>query len=228
MSHCKVREVMTADVVTAGVDTPFKEVAALMARQGVSALPVLGGEGRIAGVVSEADLLPKQEFKEDPTAKPLPWWRRWAGRDRTAATTAGDLMTSPAVTIGPDESVVAAARAMERHKIKRLLVTGPNDRLVGIVSRGDLVRVFLRPDTEIRDEIIGEVFTDYLGTNPALLRVTVTDGAVTLAGEVEKKSMIPLAVRMSRSVDGVVDVADELSFAVDDTRLPPVPDLTSY
>jgi CBS domain-containing protein len=228
MSHRKIREVMTPDVVTADVNTPFKELAAIMARRGVSGLPVLDGEGRVAGIVSEADLLPKQEFQEDPKVRPLPWWRHWAARDRTAGTTAGDLMTAPAVTIGPDESVVAAARLMERRKIKRLPVTGPDARLEGIVSRCDLVRVFLRPDTEIRDEIIDEVFTDFLGTNPAVVRVSVTEGVVTLAGEVEKKSMIPFAVRMSRSVDGVVDVADELTFAVDDTRLPPVPDLTSY
>ena len=228
MSHRKVREVMTSDVVTVGVDTAFKELAAIMARQGVSALPVLDGAGRVAGVVSEADLLPKQEFQEDPKARPLPWWHRWAARDRSAGTTAGDLMTTPAITIGPDESVVAAARVMERRKIKRLPVTGPDARLEGIVSRCDLVRVFLRPDIEIRQEIIDEVLTDYLGTDPALVRVTVTEGVVTLAGEVEKKSMIPFAVRMSRSVDGVVDVADELTFTVDDTPLPPVPDLTSY
>ena len=228
MSHRKVREVMTSDVVTVGVDTAFKELAAIMARQGVSALPVLDGAGRVAGVVSEADLLPKQEFQEDPKARPLPWWHRWAARDQSAGTTAGDLMTTPAITIGPDESVVAAARVMERRKIKRLPVTGPGARLEGIVSRGDLVRVFLRPDTEIRQEIIDEVLTDYLGTDPALVRVTVTEGVVTLAGEVGKKSMIPFAVRMSRSVDGVVDVAGELTFTVDDTRLPPAPNLTSY
>jgi CBS domain-containing protein len=125
-------------------------------------------------------------------------------------------MSSPAVTIGAEESVVAAARLMERRKVKRLPVTGPDGRLAGIVSRCDLVRVFLRPDGEIRDEIIREVFTDYLRTNPVLVRVDVTEGMVTLAGEVEKKSMIPLAVRMSRSVDGVVDVTDELTFAVDE------------
>lgn len=118
-------------------------------------------------------------------------------------------MAAPAITIGPDESVVAAARVMEWRKIKRLLVTGPDARLEGIVSWCDLVRVFLRPDTEIREEIIDEVFTDFLGANPELVRVTVTEGVVTLAGEVGKKSMIPFAVRMSRSVDGVVDVADD-------------------
>lgn len=228
MSRRKVREVMTASVVTAKVDTPFKELAVLMARLGVSALPVLDAEGRLAGMVSEADLLPKQEFQEDPKARPLPWWRRWQARGRTAGTVAADVMTSPALTIGPDDSVVAAARSMDRHKVKQLAVTGPDGRLAGIVSRADLVRVFCRPDPEIRDEIIREVLTDFLGTNPVLVRVTVAGGIVTLAGEVEKKSMIPFALQKARSVDGVVDVTGELTFAVDDTHLRPLPDLTNY
>ena len=228
MSHRTVGEVMTSDVVTTSADTPFKELAALMARRFVSALPLLDASGRLAGVVSEADLLPKQEFQDDPKARPLPWRRRWLWRARAAGTVAADLMTSPAVTIGAEESVVAAARLMERRKVKRVPVTSADGHLAGIVSRCDLVRVFLRPDSEIRDEIIREVFTDYLRTNPVLVRVDVTEGMVTLAGEVEKKSMIPLAVRMSRSVDGVVDVADELTFAVDDTHLPPVTDMSRY
>ncbi len=228
MSHRTVREVMTTDVVTARTDTQFKELARLMATRRVSALPVLDASGQLAGVVSEADLLPKQEFQEDPHARPLPWWRRWLARGRTAGITAADVMTSPAVTVRPQESVVAAARLMDRHTIKRLPVTGPDGALAGIVSRADLVRVFLRPDAEIREEIIGEVLTDFLGANPALVRVDVSEGVVTLGGEVEKKSMIPFAVRMSRSVDGVVDVIAGLTYAVDDTRLPPVADLTNY
>ena len=220
MSHRTVAEVMTADVVTADVTTPFKELAVIMASQGVSALPVLDGKSRLAGMVSEADLLPKQAFQEDPGARSLPWWRRWLGRDRTAGVVAGDVMTSPAVTISPEESVVAAARLTERRKVKRLAVTGPDARLVGVVSRRDLLRVYLRPDPEIHQEIVDDIFTRYLGTDPALVRVIVTEGVVTLAGQVERKSMIPLAVRMSRSVDGVVDVTDELTFGVNDTRPP--------
>jgi CBS domain-containing protein len=227
MTHRKVGQVMTADVVTARVDTPFKEIAVLMAGRGVSALPVLNAEGRLAGVVSEADLLPKQELEEDPAARPLSWRRRRAMRKRAAATKAADLMSAPAVTIGPDESVVAAARLMEQHKIKRLVVTGPDGRVLGIVSRADLVRVFLRTDAEIRHEIINEVITGMVGTSPARVRVSVTKGMVTLAGEVEQKSMIPFAERMARSVDGVVDVTSELTYAFDDTRLPPG-DLTRY
>lgn len=228
MSHRQVSEVMTPEVVTADVNTKFKELAAIMARYHVSGVPVLDAQGRVTGVVSEADLLPKQEFQEDPMARPLPWWRRWLARDRTAGVTAGDLMTSPAVTISPDQSVVAAARLMDRNKVKRLPVTGPDGRVKGILSRCDLVRVFLRPDSSIREEILNEVFTRYLGTNPAIVHVTVTDGLVTLSGEVQNKTMIPLAVRMSHSVDGVVDVTDKLTFAVDDTSLAKTPDMTDY
>ncbi len=228
MSHRKVAEVMTRDVVTAAENTGFKELAALMARHHVTAMPVLDSDGTVTGLVSEADLLPKQARQEDPTAKSLPWWRRWLARGRAAGVTAADLMTAPAVTIGPDQSVVAAARLMEVRKVKRLPVIGPDGHLVGIVSRCDLARVFLRPDSAIREEIVDDVFAQYLSTNPAMLHVTVTDGLVTLAGEVENKSMIPLAVRMSRSVDGVVDVTDELAFAVDDTGLPKTRSLTDY
>lgn len=227
MTHRKVGQVMTADVVTARVDTPFKEIAVLMAGRGVSALPVLNAEGSLAGVVSEADLLPKQELDGDPAAGPLSWRRRRAMRKRAAATKAADLMSAPAVTIGPDESVVAAARLMEQHKIKRLVVTGPDGRVLGIVGRADLMQVFLRTDAEIRHEIINEVITDLVGTSPARVRVSVTKGMVTLAGEVEWKSMIPFAERMARSVDGVVDVTSALTYAADDTRLPPG-DLTRY
>lgn len=223
MSHRTVGEVMTTDVATAQVNTPFKALAAVLAQRGVSALPVLAADGRVAGVVSEADLLPKEAAQEDPRARRLPWWRRWREQDQAAGVTAGDVMTAPPVTIGPGESVVAAARLMDRHKIKRLAVTGPDGHLIGIISRADLIRVFLRPDAEIEREIVDDIFDRFLGTDAARVRVTVAEGMVTLAGQVEKKSMIPFALRMSRSVDGVVDVVSELTFSVDDTRLPPVP-----
>jgi osmotically-inducible protein OsmY len=99
---------------------------------------------------------------------------------------------------------------------------------VGIVAPRDLLKVYLRSDEEIRDEIVHEVVDDYLGTNPALVKVAVADGVVSLGGEVEKKSMVRLAVKMARSVDGVVDVAERLTYAADDTRLPSAPDLADY
>jgi len=228
MSHRKVRDVMTTDVVTVPSDMRFKELAALLGRLKVSALPVLGPDGRVAGVVSEVDLLRKEEYKQDPDAKRAPRWRRWADRARAGGRTAADVMSVPAITVTPDASVVAAARLLDRHHIRRLLVVGAGERLVGIVTPHDLLRVYLRSDEEIRDEIVNDILVHYLGTNPALVKVTVTDGVVTLAGELEKKSMIPIAICMAQAVDGVVDVVGQLRCAVDDAHLPPYVDTSRY
>jgi CBS domain-containing protein len=120
---------------------------------------------------------------------------------------------------------VQAARLMDQHRIKRLVVVDADGRPAGIVTIRDLLKVYLRSDDEIRDEIVAEIITRYLGTDPALIKVTVADGVVMLAGEVERKSMIGLAVRMSRAVDGVVAVADQLCFRIDDTHLPTTADM---
>ena len=185
---------------------------------------MLDGGGRVTGVVSEIDLLRKEEYHDDPGAHRTPHWRHGAARSRADGLTAGDLMTSPAVTIKPEASVVEAARALDRQHIRRLLVIDGDSHLVGIVAPPDLLKVYLRSDEEIRDEIVHEVITGYCGTDPGRVTVTVTGGMVTLGGEVEKKSMIRLAVKMAHSVDGVVSVAEALSYAIDDTHVPPVLD----
>ena len=225
MAHRVVRDVMTADVVAAAVDTPFKQMAGLLAERGVSGLPVLDSAGHIAGVVSEIDLMRKEEYQADPTAQHAPRWRHRSEHGRAGGHTAADVMTSPAVTVAPDATVVQAARLMDRHRVKRLIVTDADGRLAGIVTISDLLKVYLRSDDEIHDEIVSEIITHYLGTDPALVQVTVADGAVTLVGEVEKKSMVPLAVKMSGSVDGVVSVEGRLSFRIDDTHLPTAADM---
>jgi CBS domain-containing protein len=209
MAHRKIRELMTADVVTATLDTQFKELTGLMAIHKVSALPVIDSAGGVAGMVSELDLLRKEQFEDQP------------GR------TARDLMSSPAVTVAPDATIVTAAQLMDRHRIKQLVVVGADGMLAGIVTPRDLLRVYLRSADEIRAEVVSEVLASF-ATNPALVTVTVADGVVTLDGEVEQKSMIPLAVRMTHAVDGVVDVVDRLTFAIDDTHAPTAADLTSY
>jgi CBS domain-containing protein len=220
MSHRKVRDVMTTDVVTVPSDMRYKDLAALLSRLRVSAVPVLGPDGRVAGVVSEVDLLRKEEYQEDSDAKRAPRWRRWTDRARARGRTAAEVMSSPAITVAPDVSVVAAARLLDRHHVRRLLVAEVGGRLAGIVTPHDLLRVYLRSDEEIRDEIVTDILVHYLATNPALAKVTVTDGVVTLAGELGRKSMIPIAIRMTQAVDGVVDVVGQLRFAVDDTHLP--------
>ncbi len=227
MSHRKVRDVMTTDVVTVPSDMRFKELAALLDRLKVSALPVLGPDGHVAGVVSEVDLLRKEEYQQDADAKRPPRWRRWADRAKARGRIAADVMSSPPITVVPDASVVAAARLLDRHHIKRLPVVGADGRLAGIVTPHDLLRVYLRSDEDIRDEIVNEILVGCLRTNPALIEVTVTGGVVTLAGELGQKSLIPAAFRMAQAVDGVVDVEGQLCFAVDDTN-PPYVDTSKY
>lgn len=228
MSHREVRDVMTTDVVTVPSEMRFKDLAVLLERLKVSALPVLGADGRVAGVVSEVDLLRKEEYQEDRDAKRPPRWRRWADRARARGRTAADVMSSPAITVTPDASVVVAARLLDRHHIKRLPVVEAGERLVGIVTPHDLLRVYLRSDEEIRDEIVNDILVQDLATNPALVKVEVTDGIVTLAGEVGRKSDIPIAIRLTKAVDGVVDVVSQLSFAVDDTHRPTYVDVRKY
>jgi CBS domain-containing protein len=228
MAHRKIRDVMTTDVATVTADAPFKEMVRVMAERRVSALPVLDAKGHVAGVVSEVDLLRKEEYQEEPAAVRPPHWRRGDGRSRAKGCTARDVMTSPAVTVAPDATVVEAARLLDRHRVRRLVVIDADGRLAGIVTPGDLLRVFLRSDDEIRDEILREVFIGYLGTNPALVQVTVAGGVVTLGGEVEHKSMVPVAVRMTHAVDGVVDVVDQLAFVIDDTHLPTAADMSDH
>lgn len=228
MTHRTVREVMTTDVACASQDMPFKEAAELMARRHVSALPVLDPAGRVSGVVSESDLLRKEEYQDHPGAPRLGWRWRHELRSKATADTVRGAMTFPAVTVAPDISVVEAARVIDRHHVKRLPVIGPDGRLAGIVSRADLLRVFLRSDEEIAGEVKTEVFGAALGTNLALVRVEVSEGVVTLAGEVEKKSMVPMATHLVRAVDGVVDVVNQLEFAIDDAPLPKSADLTEF
>jgi CBS domain-containing protein len=223
MTHRPVRAVMTAAVATVSLDTPFKALAAIMAKHELNALPVLDAEGGIAGIISESDLIRKEEYQDDSAARRPPYSHHH--RAQAEGLTAGQVMNSPAITISPEASIVAAARAFDRAHVSHLVVTEADGTLAGILTPLDLLKVYLRTDGEIRDEILGEVITNYLGCDPGRAEVTVTDGVVTLRGEVERKSMVSLAGRMARSVDGVVDVVNNLAYAVDDTHLPTAAEL---
>src|SRR4051794_17765590 len=162
-----VSDVMTHTVVAVGSEAPFKEIVALLDQWKVSAVPVLAGEGRVVGVVSEADLLPKEEFRDTDEGEP-------ADRTKASALTAGELMSSPAVTVHADAQVAEAARIMARRHVKRLPVVDRVGMLQGVVSRSDLLKVFLRPDPEIAAEIRRGVLTHLPVTSP--LTVEVTEG----------------------------------------------------
>jgi len=216
----RVRDVMTVDVVTVDEHAAFKEVARLLTERRVSALPVLDGEGRVVGVVSEADLMLKEEFPEGPPGgRLLQGRRRRAIHAKAAGGTAAELMTSPAVTIGPDAGLAEAARLLHRHGIKRLPVLDPAGPLLGIVSRADLLKVFLRADAEIAAELRQRVLRRAMWIDPDTVLVEVRDGVVTLTGQLERRSLVPILVRLVRGLDGVVDVVDRLSFELDDSTI---------
>ncbi|MFB7169958.1 CBS domain-containing protein [Streptomyces sp. NPDC056254] len=190
MRHRSVAELMTANVVTVRPATAFKEIARLLREFDITAMPVVDETGHAVGVVSEADLLRR-------TADGTP--------------TAEDLMTSPAVTARPEWSVVRAARVMQRHRVKRLPVIDVEGRVVGVLSRSDLIRLFLRHDHAIQEEIVEDVLTRTLRIAPSSITVGVDDGLVTLSGTAPRPELLPVIVRLCQSVDGVVGVDNRLT-----------------
>jgi CBS domain-containing protein len=225
MLNRKTESVMTADVVHVRDTAGFKDVAELLAEHRISGLPVVDADLRVLGIVSESDLVLHQAQQRDDWLQ-APRGRRWirsrAARRQTAkarATTAGELMTAPPRTVSPDTPLTEAARTMARHSIDRLPVTDAGGHLVGIITRHDLLQVFLRPDADIRAEVMDEVLVRNLWLAPHSIAVTVHDGVVTLKGQLERRSQITSAVWMTGQIDGVVAVLDELSYALDDTNL---------
>src|SRR5947207_11121421 len=153
MKRWYVGDVMTRDVVSVGTTTGYKEIADLMVRHSISAVPVVDAQRHVLGVVSEADLLAKLEYADRVPRHPLAARRIRADRQKAAGDTAGELMTTPAVTVGPTETVTRAARLMDAARVKRLPVVDADGRLVGIVSRRDLVRLYTRPDPQVRTSV---------------------------------------------------------------------------
>lgn len=207
-----VSDVMTKNVVTVAEDTPFKAVAAVLAEHHISAVPVRSAFGGIVGVVSETDLLRKEEFQRRPRRP----WQRGAIRTKADAITAQMLMSSPAVTIEGGCTLDEAARLMAARRITRLVVMD-GDKLAGIVTRSDLLRVFLAPDQEILARIRRDVVDRHLWDEPLAVEIDVLEGVVTLTGQVPQRSTVALAGSLVAGVDGVVGVHNELTWAFDDT-----------
>ncbi|MDH6605638.1 CBS domain-containing protein [Streptomyces sp. SAI-208] len=198
-----VSDVMTHTVIAVGRDAPFKEIVELIDQWKVSALPVLEGEGRVIGVVSEADLLPKEEFRDTEEGD-------LAERAKAGGLIADELMSTPAVTVHADASLAEAARIMARRHVKRLPVVDGVGLLQGVVSRGDLLKVFLRGDEEIAEEIRHDVLSRLPVTTDSLT-VAVTEGVVTLSGSLPDRTLVPVVARAIRAVEGVVDIRLDLT-----------------
>jgi CBS domain-containing protein len=217
MTPSLVRDVMTTEVVTAEPSTPFKEIAGRLAQHRISAVPVVDADRRVLGIVTEADLLLKQEHPDPKATIPLIWTkRRRQERTKAAAAVAAKLMTTPPVTVPPTATVTEAARRMHTARVKRLPVVDEEGRLVGIVSRADLLKVFTRPDDAIRCELMEDVIVGDFMMNPSRFFIDVDDGVVVLQGRVERRSLIPYLVRTVHGVEGVVRVENRLTFDVDD------------
>ena len=238
MKHSKVGALMTADVVRAEYGTPFKEVARLLAEHRISGLPVVDDGEKVLGVISETDVMARQAEIRDPSEPPRLLRRpRWtpgsrARRAKAQARTAGQLMSRPAITVPSEATVVQAARVMAQHRVERLPVVDDEERLVGIITRRDLLEVFLRPDAEIREAIRNEVLGRALWLPPDAVDVDVREGVVTLTGQLERRVETTSVVEMCRRMDGVVAVVDHLTYRFDDSRLsseePPLHGLPYY
>jgi CBS domain-containing protein len=217
MRNTLIRDVMATEVVAVEPSTPFKEVAARLARHRFSMVPVLDDDRRVLGVVTDADLLLKQEYSDPEATVPPVWFRRRRReRRKAAAVVAGQLMTAPAITVLPTATVAEAARRMHHAGVQRLPVVDKSDRLVGIVSRADLLMVFTRPDQAIESEIVDDIIVDDLGMVPSRFFVHVDDGVVILQGRAERRSLVPHLVRAVHGVEGVVRVENRLTFDRDD------------
>jgi CBS domain-containing protein len=217
-----VSDVMTTSVVTVDRITPYKEITRLLAEHRISGVPVLKMGRQVVGVVTEADLIAAQA----DTARRLRSAARrirWPGARQRPALTAEELMTCPAITVGPHVTVPAAARIMSTHHLRRLPVVNEEGKLIGVVSRRDILGVFLRPDEDIaRDTRV--VLEEILGAGPDEAQVSVKNGIVTLSGSLDPKTgphgdLIPLALRLLWDIDGVVDIVDRLG---EEGSAPPV------
>ena len=217
---------MITKVVTATPSTPFKQLVQLLATNRIGGLPVVDEDGRVLGVVSEGDLLLKQEYPRDHEPGLAARVLHHANQARARGTLARDFMSSPAVTIGEHATLAQAARLMDARHVKRLPVVDETGRLVGIVGRADLLRVFLRSDAEIKAEVLARVIRRKMAMDPGRFFVDVDRGVVTLEGSCERRGLIPTLVQTIYGVDGVVHVDDRLSWDLDDT-LPRRPQFSS-
>ncbi|WP_086664503.1 CBS domain-containing protein [Lentzea kentuckyensis] len=218
MREPTVASLMTREVITADVGSSFKELVQLLESNRISAVPVLDG-GYPVGVVSETDLMPKEEFRGGTEDAP----GLFAGREtkhrweQASGVTARDVMTSPVKSVSPDLSASAAARELASAGVRRLFVLDSDGALVGVLSRRDLLKLFLREDEELRTTIREEIFGRMLWVDPDTIDVKVTEGVVDLQGKLERQSEVDIAEHLVRVLPGVVDVHNRLRPEWNDT-----------
>lgn len=213
----RVSELMTTRVISVGPATPLKEVARTMVEHGVSGVPVCDAEGHVLGVVSEGDILYREHDPGEGRRGPLGWLvdgSAAAAYAKAGARTARAAMTSPAITIAPYESAAQAARVMCERRVNRLPVL-QDERLVGILSRADLVRAFVRPDAAIEAELREDVLDRILWIEPGTIDVSIENGAVELSGRLHARTDVELLERLAAGVPGVTRVHSSVEWELD-------------
>jgi CBS domain-containing protein len=218
-----VRDVMTTPVITVTPDTPLREVARLLIEHRISGVPVTDDTGTVLGVVSEADFLMKEQGPEAIHHRRVARLLGESGATRAqlarlAARSAGEAMSTPPITVGTWYRIVEAARLMTERRINRLPIVDDQRRLVGIVSRADLVRAYLRTDQQLAHTIRHEVLLRGLMLDPATFTVDVSDGVASVSGRVERRSTAEMITHAVASVPGVIDAHANVSWWLDDSR----------
>jgi CBS-domain-containing membrane protein len=206
-----VKDVMSTHVIAVRRSAHYKEMAAMLHRMRLSAFPVIDEDNKVIGVVSETDLLTKEAL-EGSVPRTVQGMTRQRVQSQVNGVTAADLMTKPAVTIGPDQTVTDAARLMYNRRVKRLPVVNGDGTLIGIVTRSDVLSVYSKPDPQIQSEITEDLIRGTFGCDPAKFTVTVKDGIVTVEGTPETTQVGLDIIDAARHVEGVVAVRDRLTY----------------
>lgn len=216
----KVRDLMTPDVITVGGEASLKEAARRMIEAGISGVVVTDAAGTVEGVITEADFVKAESGRR---ARKRARLLRWFGQEEEAIPQVerrvSDIMTRDVITVGPTADHAEAARMMTTAGIKRLPVVDREDRLVGIISRSDILRAFARPDADIVTELSEDVMRRILWIDPKRIEIQVLDGNVVLEGRLETKSDADLLEDLAGRLDGVISVQSRLTWEVDNTRL---------
>ena len=213
----KVRDLMQSDVWTTTPEESLKNVARTLVYNRISGMPVCDPEGRVVGVISEGDILFKERGRAEQRPAPLGWLLDGGSRSdlkKATARTAADAMTAPAVTIRPSSTATAAARLMIEEGVNRLPVVTQDGRLLGIVTRADLVRAFTRQDAEIAMEIQKDILQRVLWAEPSAIEIVVREGEVEVAGELETSTDVQIFEQLVEKVPGVVSVESRVTYRV--------------
>lgn len=216
--HRTVADVMTTQVHVATPLTPFKLLVRVIEENKVSAIPIVDRNGIPVGVVSESDLLLKERRSQLERQKIVLHARRHREEiSKAEGIVASDLMTSPPITVPADTLLMSAARLMQERHVRRLIVTDARGRIAGIVSRSDLLQVFLRTDEDLREEVVERLIPAILIDQAPGVDVDVRSNVITLSGEVDRKSDVEILSRLTQDIDGVVGVVNQLTYRWDDT-----------